>query len=229
MVPRLVLTPGDPVAVLEEAGDFAVLDDVHAEFVTLAGEGPGDVVVLGDAGARLVRGAHDRVADVVVDVQDRAEFLDLGRVQPFRVHAVELVGPDPAHAFTHVPQGVCQVHHPALAEQEVVFEFLRQDLPELEGVLVDGRALVPEVVGADDGGVPGHVPAGQPALFQDRDVRHPVVLGQVVGRRQAVAAAADNHRVVALLRIRVAPEEVRVLRKLFGHHATSVTSEERLG
>ena len=197
MVPRLVLTPDHPVAVLDEAGDLAVLDDVHAELVAFAGEGPGDVVVLGDAGARLVGGAHHRVADVVADVQDGAEFLDLLRVQPLGVHAVELVRADPADAFADVPQGVGEVHHAALAEQEVVFELLRQDLPELEGVLVDRRALVPEVVGTDDGGVAGHVAAGQPALFQDGDVGHPVVLGQEVRRRQAVPAAADNHGVVA--------------------------------
>ena len=71
-----------------------------------------------------------------------------------------------------------------------------QDLPQLQRVLVDRRALVPEVVGADDGGVPGHVAAGQPALFQDGDVGHPVVLGQVVGGGQTVSAAAHDHGVV---------------------------------
>ena len=118
------------------------------------------------------------------------------RVQPFSVDAVELVRPDAADAFADVTQGVGEVHDAALAEQEVVFELLGQDFPELQGVLVDGRALVPEVVGTDDGGVPGHVAAGQPALFQDRDVGHPVVLGQEVGGGQAVPAAADNHGVV---------------------------------
>ncbi len=224
MVPRLVLTPDDAVAVLDEAGDLAVLDDVHAELVAFAGERPGDVVVLGDAGARLVGGAHDRVADVVVDVQDGAEFLDLLRVQPLGVDAVELVGPDAADAFADVAQGVGQVHDPALAEQEVVFEFFRQDLPELQGVLVDRRALVPEVVGADDGGVPGHVAAGEPALFQDGDVGHPVVLGQVVRRRQSMSAAAHNHGVVGVLGVRVAPEEVRVLRQVFGGHCAAPIS-----
>ena len=91
---------------------------------------------------------------------------------------------------------VGEVHHAALAEQEVVLELLREDLPELEGVLVDRRALVPEVVGADDRGVAGHVAAGEPALLQDGDVGHAVVLGQVVGGGQAVPAAADDHDVV---------------------------------
>ncbi|MDQ1054296.1 hypothetical protein QE394_002224 [Arthrobacter sp. SORGH_AS 212] len=206
------------VTVLEEAGDFAVLDDVHAQLVALAGEGPGNMVVLGDAGTGLVGGAHDRVADVVADVQDGAEFLDLLRVQPFSVNAVELVGSHAAHAFADVAQGVGQVHHAALAEQEVVLEFLGQDLPELEGVLVDCGALVPEVVGTDDGGVAGHVATSQPALFQDRDVGHSVVLGQEVCGGQAVPAAADDHGVVGGLGFRVPPEEFRVFGEVGGAH-----------
>ena len=185
--------------------------------------------MLGDAGPRLVRGAHDGVADVVVDVQDGAEFLDLLRVQPLGVHAVEFVRAHAPHAFADITQGVGEVHHAALAEQEVVLELLRQDFPELEGVLVDGRALVPEVVGTDDGGVPGHVAAGQPALFEDGDVGHAVVLGQEVGGGQAMPAATNDHCVIGRLRVRVVPQEFRVLRKQIGHHATSFASEERLG
>ncbi len=139
-------------------------------------------------------------------------------VQPVGVDAVELVGADAAHGLAHVAQGVGQVHHAALAEQEVVFELLRQDLPQLERVLVDRRALVPQVVGPDDRGVPGHVAAGQPALFQHGDVGHPVVLGQVVGGGQTVSAAADDHDVVGGLGVRIAPEEVRVLRQLLRVH-----------
>ena len=103
-----------------------------------------------------------------------------------------------------------------------------QDLPQLQRVLVDGRALVPEVVGADDGGVAGHVAAGQPALFQDGDVGHAVVLGQEVGGGQAVPAAADDHGVVGGLGLRVAPEEVRVLRELLrAHWAAPIMSASR--
>src|SRR5690606_11665654 len=82
----------DGAAVLDDhLGDLAVLDDVHAHLVGLAGERPGDVVVLGDAGAGLVGAAEDGVADVLGDVEDRHDLLDLLRVEPLGVHAVELV------------------------------------------------------------------------------------------------------------------------------------------
>src|SRR5690606_30207802 len=185
------LHAGDLIAILDKAGDFTVLDDVHAHFVGFAGEGPGYVVVLGDAGAWLPGGAHDRVADVVADVDDRAGFLDLGWVQPFGVHAVELVRLDAAHGFADVTKGVGQVQHAALGEQEVVFQVFGQLFPQLQRLLVDAGRLVPEVVRADDGGVAGHVSTGQPALFQDGDVGDAVVLGQEVCGGQAVAAAAN--------------------------------------
>src|SRR5699024_1958889 len=84
----------DLIADAFDAGDFAVLDDVDAHFVGLAGEGPRDVIVLGDAGPRLEGRSHDRVAQVVADVDDRADLLDLGRVEPFGVDAVECVRVD---------------------------------------------------------------------------------------------------------------------------------------
>ena len=74
--------PGDAVAVGDEPGDLAVLDDVDAGLVGAAREAPGDVVVFGDAGARLIRRAEHRVANVAGDVDDRAQLLDLVRDRP---------------------------------------------------------------------------------------------------------------------------------------------------
>ena len=138
-------------------------------------------------------------------------FLTSSGRQPLGVDAVELVGLDPAHAVADVLQAVREVEHAALAEQDRVVEVVLQALPELEGVLVDGRALVPQVVRPDQGGVAGHVPARQPAPLQHRHVGDPVVLGQVVRGREAVPAAADDDHVVGPLGLRVAPQEVGVL------------------
>ena len=81
------------------------------------------------------------------------------------------------------PEVVGEVDDAALAEQQVVVELLGEALPQLERVLVDRGALVPQVVAADDRRVAGHVPAGQPAPLEDGHVRDPVVLREVVGRR----------------------------------------------
>jgi hypothetical protein len=208
----------DGTAVLDDhAGDLAVLDDVHAQLIGLARQGPGDVVVLGDAGAGLVGRPEHRIADVLGGVQDRHDLLDLLGVEPFGVHAVEPVGVDAAHGAAHVAEGVVEVEHAALAEQEVVLELLGQLLPQLQGGLVDHRGLVPEVVRADDRGVAGHVAAGQPTALEHGDVRDAVAGGEVVGGGETVAASADDHDVVARGRIGRVPQEIGVLGEKVGH------------
>lgn len=203
-----------PVAGQLDPGDRAVLHEVHPERVGGAGVGPGHVVVLGDAAAPLQGGAGDRVPHAGVGVDDRAELPDLVRVEPLGVHAVEPVGVDPPPALPLVVRVVRQVQHAALAEQDVVVQLLGQALPQPQRVLVDRRALVPQVVGPDDRGVAGHVAAGQPAPLQHRDVGDAVVAGQVVRGGQAVPATADDDHVVVPLRHWVAPQETWVP----GHH-----------
>ena len=95
--------------------------------------------------------------------------------------------------------------HAALGEHDVVVQLLGEVLPEVEGVVVEPGALVVEVVRADDRGVAPGVAAAEPALVDHRDVGDPVLLRQVVGGAEAVAAGADDDHVVGGLRLRVRP------------------------
>ena len=141
--------------------------------------------------------AEHRVARVGRDVHDRAELLDLRRVEPLGVDAVQPVRVHPPHRRPDVAQVVREVQDAALAELDVEVERLLEPFPELQRVLVDRRALVPEVVRADHGGVAGHVAAAQPALLDHGDVGDAVVLRQVVGGGQTVPAGAHDDHVVA--------------------------------
>jgi hypothetical protein len=153
------------------------------------------------AAAALERGAHHRVPDVRRHVEDRAERLHVVGREPLGVDPAQPVGVQPAHRGADVAEGVCEVQHAALAELEVGSQVVLEPLPELQRVLVDRRALVPQVVRTDDRGVPRHVAAGQPALLEHADVGDPVVLREVVGRGQTVPAAADDHDVVSTFRL----------------------------
>ncbi len=196
---------------LAEADDLGLLDQVHAQGVGGAGEAPGHRVVAGHAAAALHGGAHDRVAGALGAVQVGDFLGHLLGVQQLAVHAVEAVGADAALAVAHVLQGVAEVVDAALGEHDVVVEVLGQAFPQLHGVLVELRRLVPQVVGADDGGVARGVAAAQPALLHHRDVADAVFLGQVIGRGQAVAAAADDDHVVHRLGRGRAPHALPVL------------------
>ncbi|MNF86547.1 hypothetical protein D3C84_689870 [compost metagenome] len=164
----------------------------------------------GHAAATLNGGAHDRVAGVLAAVEVGNLLGHLAGVQQFAVHTVQAVGVDPARRVAHVLQGVAQVVDATLGEHHVVVQVLGQAFPQFHRVLVQLRRLVPQVVGADDGGVARGVAAAQPALLHHRDVLHAEFLGQVVGGGQAVAATADDDHVINRLRRRVAPHALPV-------------------
>ncbi len=199
------LHAGDAAVVAANAGDFAVLDDVHAVRIGAAGHAPGDRVVTGGAGARLVGGAHDRVACVRRRVDQRHHRFDLLRRDELGVDAVEAIGVDPAPAVAHLLQGVREVEHATLAEHHVVVEVLAQPFPELKRLLVQSRRFVPQVVGTHDGGIAPGVAAADPALLQHGDIADAVLPGKVVRGGQPVPAAADDDDVVAFLRLGAAP------------------------
>ncbi len=206
MKPFAVSTPVTrPSGAAADRGDRAVLDDVDAAGGGGAGVAPGDGVVAGGAGAALEGGAEDGVAGAGIDVERRAEGLGLGGGQPGVVDAVQAVRVDVALGGLHVVDVVGEHHHAALGVHDVVVQVLGEGVPEVEGVVVEPRALVVEVVRADDGGVAPGVAAAEPALVDHRDVGDAVFLRQVVGGAEAVAAGADDDHVVGRLRGAVGP------------------------
>ena len=194
--------PGHP----PDAGHLAMLKDIDASGIGAACIAPGDGIVPGDAAAPLQGRAEDRVAHGRRDRDRRTERLDAFRVEPFRIDAVQAVGVHPADRLADIVLGVRQVQYAALAQHDVEIELAGQALPELQPVFVDRSALVPQVVGADDGRVARDIAAGEPALFHHGDIGDAVFLCQVVGRRQPVAAAADDHDLIGRPRFRRAPE-----------------------
>ena len=183
--------------VAPDAGHFAVLDDVHAQGVGGAGVAPGHRVMPGHTCAALQRGAQHRVTGVEVD--ERNHLFDLGRADHLGIHPIEPVGADPPFDVAHVLQAVAQVHHAALAEHHVVIDVLRQAFPQFHGFFIQGRRLVPQVIGAHDGGVARSVAAAQPAPLHHGDVAHAVFFGHVIGGGESVAASPDHHGVVLAL------------------------------
>ena len=195
----------------EDPPHLAALDQVDPERVSRPRESPRHVLVPGDAAARLVGRTEHRVAHVRRDVHHRTDLGHLRRLEPLGVDPVQHVRLDAADTVPHVLQRVRQVDDASLAEQQVVIELRLEPLPELERVLVDRGALVPEIVRADDRRVARDVPAGEPAALDHRHVGETVLLRQVVRGGEPVPAAAHDHDLVRPLRLGRPPEEVRVL------------------
>ena len=150
----------------------------------------------GRAAAPLQGGSDHRVPDVA-NIQRRAEFLRLFGCQPFVVHPVGTVRMDMALGDLFVVNRVGQHHDATRRKHDVVVELLGEVFPHLQCVVVKRRTFVKQVVRTDDGGVAAGIAAPDPALFNDGNVSEAVFLCQVVGRAEAVTAAADDDRVVA--------------------------------
>ena len=104
-----------------------------------------------------------------------------------------------------------QAQQPPLTEHQIEVDLLSQAFPELQGELVDVGGLVPEVVGPDDLGVAPGVAASDVALLQHGDAADPMLLDQVVGGGEAVAATPHDDHVVLGLRVRTPPGALPVL------------------
>ena len=88
----------------------------------------------------------------------------------------------------------------ALREQQVEVELSRQALVHSDARVVEARALGGLVVRAQDRRVAARGARADVALLEHRDVPH-AELAEVVRRRQAVRAAADDHDVVAVAQL----------------------------
>ena len=101
--------------------------------------------------------------------------------------------------------GMEDVEDAALTDHGVVVDVLFQTFPQLHGKFVKRQVAGEQVVGADDGGVAANVAVAEPAFFNHRDAANVVVFGQVIGRGEAMAAAADDDHIVVRRGRGVAP------------------------
>ena len=197
-------TPNTAVRDLDP-GHFAVLHDVHAARIGGARKSPGDGVMARDPAAPLERRTENRVSHVVGNIDDRNFRFYPRRVEDFRIDPIQANRPHPPGHLLEVVFVVREIQDAALAEHDVEVQLSAEPFVELQRLLVEMRTLIPQVVGANDRGISPGVATPQPAFFQDGDAAHVVLLGQVVGGRQTVAAAAHDHHVVGRGRLGAAP------------------------
>jgi len=121
-------------------------------------------------------------------------------IDPVNPHRVAAPGIGVALAV-----GMIQVQNAALADHRVVVKVLLQSLPKLHREFVKRDIAGQQVVGADDRGVAPDIAAADPSFFKDRDIGDAVLLGEVIGGRERMTAAADDDHVISVARFGVAP------------------------
>ena len=179
--------------------------DLDAETVGRAREAPHDGVVANDPARRVEERADDRVRGPLREVELGAELGDSRRVDDARLDPEELVDLGALLHRDHRAVRVRERQVPVLREHEVEVELLREPLVQPDALAVERRALGRAVVRADDRRVPARRARADVRLLEDRDVRDPVPLREVVRGREPVRAAADDHDLVAALELRPRP------------------------
>ena len=132
----------------------------------------------------------------VVEIQERHHLADGLLVEKLGVDAVNAHRISAPGESIALAIGVIKIEHAALADHGVVIDVLLEAFPQFHGLLVERDVAGQQVVGADDRRVAADVAAADPALLDDGNSRQAEILGEVVGRRETVAAAANNHDVV---------------------------------
>ena len=157
------------------------------------------------AAALLQQPAADRETRLF-EVEVRCELAHACLIEQFRVNAVDAHGVATTRIGIALRIGVKQIEHTALADHDVVVEFLLQPLPELHGQLIERHiaGLAIDLAGIAEAGLKAW--AGLPVEHGDLMPG----LGEIIGRRQAMAAAADDDHVIGGLRRGVAPHRLPI-------------------
>ena len=99
-----------------------------------------------------------------------------------------------------------QQQTPAVEEHEVEVEFVGEDAPQLQPLVVESHVLGGALVRPHDRGVAPGTAEAEVLGLQDRHIADAVVARQVIRGRETVDPAADDDGVVAALEGGGAPE-----------------------
>ncbi len=158
-----------------------------------------------DAGARLPNASMDRKTRFWREIVDRRDAAHILRREQLGVDAVDLHGVDGSGGDLHLRLAMADRHHAARREHDVVVQLSGQAFVEPMRQAIERDALRVEIVGADHRCVPPGIAAADPAFLEHRRAANSVSLGEIIGRRQTMAAAADDDGVVRRLGDRRAP------------------------
>jgi hypothetical protein len=171
--------------------------DVHAKASCRGREAPDDCVVADDRAGRVVGGTEDRMRAAPGEVEHGADLLHFARAEEDRVDAVLTVQEGTLALEAERRLGMGEPEQSSGRVEQVEVELAPQVGVEPMARPVERDRLGSLVVRPYDRRVsPG--PAGADvAALEDGHVRDAVVLGEVVGGREPMAASTDDDHVVA--------------------------------
>src|SRR3954452_20991748 len=126
-------------------------------------------------------------------------------INPGKAHGIPTPGEPP-----HIIIRKRKINHAPRAIHHVVVEIARQGLPPPERILVEVVVLRQQVVGSDHRCIATNVAITNESLLQHGNPLHSMISGEMVGRRQAMAACANHYDVISGLQALLAPKRAPV-------------------
>ncbi len=196
------LNASDAAILEQKSCDFAVLDDIDA--TVAGGAGITDGVMPHRASPPLQQSALDGEAGIVV-IEKRKKVAHLVTIQELGIASVKAHGVAAADKSIALGIGVIEIEDAALADHGIVVDVQLQALPQFHGEFIEGNVAGKEIVGADDGGVAPHIAEAYESLLQYCNIGNAVLLGDIIGGREAMPSTADDEGIVGFFRLGIAP------------------------
>jgi len=141
----------------------------------------------------------------IVEIEKRHQRPHLFTPQEFRILARQPHGVAAPRKGIALPVGMIEIDHAPLRHHRVEIQLLLEPFPQLQRIRIERLVALEQIIGPHDGGVAPDIARAEIALLQHRHIGDAVVLGEIIGRRQAMPAAADNDHVIVALRLRLPP------------------------
>ena len=193
------------VSIAQDRRHFTVLDDMHTKLRGGAGIAPGHGIMANGSGTGLVDGAIDRPARVFRIVEIGQKLHHFAPVQQFGVDAVE--PHDVAAAGEDINLHGAHGEHDlaALGNHGIEVQIVTETLPQFQRKFEKSCVAADHVVGTDQRGIAADIAGADVGFLQHGDIPHSVILGEVIGRGKAMAAAADDNGIIAGFRLWLGP------------------------
>ena len=115
--------PDDLTIFRPNARDLALLDNIHAHVTARPRIPPSNRIMTRRAAPRLPQPTQNWIT-WAINIHDRAQFFNTGRVDPFGLHTLQRIGMGCALIAAYLVVGLRQHNHTAWAEHDVVIQIL---------------------------------------------------------------------------------------------------------
>jgi len=139
----------------------------------------------------------NRIPRPIGNIQSGDQFFAFLSVDDSAVDTLKL---SRGHIHAHGLYGrlaVGQIQVAAIIEHQVEIEFLGQNRPQIQRLLIEGKVFLGSLVGPHNGRIATGPAEPDIPFFNHRDIFHAVLARKEIGGGQSMQPAADDNRIIS--------------------------------